>query len=943
MHCSTSADGWIGVAGRFFWVVLFWVGSISAVAASGGASPPGDISHETFRLPNGLRVLVHTDQTVPVVTVHVSYQVGSRDEPPGRSGLAHLFEHLMFKRTVHRMADYATFLEAAGAIDVDGRTEADRTFYTQTVPTSALDLALWLESDRMGHLHDAIDGVMLEEQRGVVQNEKRQGQNQPYGQVRELLLPALYPEGHPYHHGVIGSINDLDAATVEDVRAWFRQWYGPNNAVLVLAGDIDLETAREKSLLYFGDLSPGPSVERVMAPVLERSVQTRASHEDRVARTRIHKAWTVDSMGTPGFDLLQLAGYVLGGGRSSRLARRLQHQDGLVDGVSLSLWGGQLASRLWVSADVSSNVDVGAVEAAIDEEFMRFIEEGPTVAELDRSRTALRAAFARSIEKTGGVGGRADVLAACAVISQSSGCSRASFQRMEAATPGDVQRAAARWLARGDHVLTILPGRRIPLVEAPARATGPLVTGPPDARATAVETGLDRRRGPPEVHGYPQVSPLVLRRAMLSNGTRVVVAEQAGAGLAQVRYEFPAGFRTDGRSPGLSAFTFNMLDEGAGSLDALEFASEAEGLGVEIGVASGLDSNAAFISALPEKLAPALGLLAEMVRRPRFDAGEIERMRGNWLAAIHQEEARPHGMALRLLAPMLYGERHPYAGSFTGLGTEEAVGAITREDLLRYHGEWIRPEGATVIAAGAVKLETLVTLLEEHFGDWRGANAPGQLPELLDSIASPEPRVVLVNQPGALQTTIFAGQLVTPAGDPAALGFDAADAVFSGTFGSRLNTSLREEKGWSYGTYSLLPDTVGPRPWVLVAPVDAERTGEALEEIRHQLFSYFGGESPVTEAELARYQQHETRSATARLETVRSLVSEIGNLVRYGRSDDYAVRRRLDIEGLSSGDVGRMASVVEPARLSWVIVGDAENNESLVRELGLGPVSVLDR
>ena len=915
-------------------IALAAFGSLPAMGAPPrAASGIGDIPYEAFSLPNGLEVIVHTDRTAPLVAVHVSYKVGSRDEPPGRSGFAHLFEHLMFKRTVHHPVDHATPLAAAGAVDVDGRTGPDRTFYTQTVPTPALDLALWLESERMGHLAPALDATVVEQQRGVVRNEKRQGQNRPYGQVRELLVSSLYPPGHPYHHGVIGSIADIDAATIDELRAWFRAWYGPNNAVLVLAGDIDLPTAREKALHYFGDIPPGPRVERTTVAGDGARMHTRSTHEDRVARPRIHAAWSVAPGGSAGFDLLQVAGQILGRGRSARLARRLQHDERLVDAISLSLWSGQLASRLWVTADVAGGVDVAAVEAAIQGEIDRFIAEGPSEGEVRRAVAGLRAAFARNTERLGGVGGRADVLGACAAVLDDPGCSRVTFERLANATAEDVRLAAARWLAQGHHTLTILPGTRVELPEAASPPSATIAVGPPDPGHAAVPTGLDRSVGPPATGRFAVPSTPPLKRARLSNGTRVILAERPDAPLVRVSYEFPAGFRTDGDLPGISAFTFNMLDEGAGGMDALAFAGEAEALGIEVGVASGLDANAAYVSTLPGHLSPALGLLADMLRRPRFDPDAIEGLRQAWLASIRQETGRPEGIAFRVLAPRLYGSSHPYAASFTGLGDEQAIATLTRRDLLDYHAAWIRPEDATIVAAGAVAIDDLVGLLEAHFGDWHGSGVPGRVPDVSMPTPPASPQVVFIRQPGAVQATIFAAQLVPPASHPDSPAFDAADAAFSATFGSRLNTALRERKGWSYGTYSRVPDASGPRPWILVAPVEAAQAGEALAEIRRQLAAYFGGDAPVTQAEIDTFRRHEERSLPGRLDSVRSLVSEIGAMVRHARPEDHAAQRMARIAALDPREVDRVASVIRPDALAWVVVGNDEAIEAASRVL----------
>ena len=399
-----------------------------------------DIPYEQFTLPNGLRVVVHTDRKAPVVSVHVWYHVGSKDEPKGKTGFAHLFEHLMFNGSENHPGEYFDPFEKAGVSDINGTTWFDRTNYYETVPTTALDMALWMESDRMGHLLGAIDQATLDEQRGVVQNEKRQGENQPYGQVWDAIGKAMYPKGHPYHHSTIGSMNDLNAASLEDVKTWFRTWYGPNNAVLVLAGDIDVATAKEKVTRYFGDIPAGPTLQRVQAGPAERGT-TRASMTDKVPQARIHRSWSVAPYADADAARLLVLSQVLGGSKSSRLDRRLVHEEKLVDRVSTAVWPFELASAFHITADVKQGVDPARVEQIIEEELRRLIDDGPTAGELAQAQTMLRADFVRGLERIGGFGGKADALAECAVYANDPGCFRNDLDTIAGTTAASLKAA----------------------------------------------------------------------------------------------------------------------------------------------------------------------------------------------------------------------------------------------------------------------------------------------------------------------------------------------------------------------------------------------------------------------------------------------------------------------------------------------------------------------
>src|SRR5690606_18996282 len=426
------------------------------------------IPYQEFTLPNGLRVIVHEDHKAPIVAVNIWYHVGSLNEPAGRSGFAHLFEHLMFNGSENHPGEYFEPFEKAGATDMNGTTNSDRTNYFQNVPTTALDMALWMESDRMGHLLGAVDQKTLDEQRGVVQNEKRQGMNQPYGQLREIVSETMYPEGHPYHHTTIGSMNDLNAARLEDVKTWFRTWYGPNNAVLVLAGDIDLATAKAKVAKYFGHIPASPTMAQPKVDVAVLQQDGRTELEDKVPQVMVRRMWNVPQIGTRDADMLDLFSNVLGGSASSRLDKRLVHQDKLVDSVGTANWSSQLGGNFFVSAMVKQGVDPARVEAVIDEELKKLIAEGPTADELERAKTSYESGFIRGVERIGGFGGKADVLASCAIYENNPGCFRDSLQAVAAATPAQVRAVAAKWLTRPSHVFTVKPGARKELAEDPA-------------------------------------------------------------------------------------------------------------------------------------------------------------------------------------------------------------------------------------------------------------------------------------------------------------------------------------------------------------------------------------------------------------------------------------------------------------------------------------------
>ena len=912
-------------------------------AAPAQAAAAVNIPYQTFTLPNGLRVVVHTDRKAPIVAVNVWYHVGSKDEPAGRSGFAHLFEHLMFNGSENHPGEYFAPFEQAGATDMNGTTNTDRTNYFQNVPTTALDMALWMESDRMGHLLGAIDQKTLDEQRGVVQNEKRQGENQPYGQTWEVMARALYPKGHPYHHTTIGSMNDLNAASLDDVKNWFRAWYGPNNAVLVLAGDIDLATAKEKVTRYFGDIPAGPSLPQPKVNVARLTREGRTELQDKVPQVNVRRVWNVAETGNRDSDLLDLFSEVLGGSATSRLDKRLVYQDKLVDSVGTSNYASQLSGMFMINAMVKKGVDPRRVEAVIDEELQKLLNDGPTAEELAQARTSYNAQMVRGVERIGGFGGKADLLAACTIYENDPGCFRASLKTVAAATPASVRAAGRKWLAAPSHTFTVSPGERKPLVEEASVKPAPFVLPKPDAKYRASAAMLDRKQGVPSVDAYPALKFPALQRARLANGSTVVLAERHDVPVVQMSYEFNGGYASDaGGKLGTASFAMGMLDEGAGALDALGFKARAEALGAQLSSAATLDGGSAYLSALKSNLDPSVALFADMLRRPRFDAADIERVRAQWIAGIAQEKVRPNSIAMRVLPPLLYGAGHPYAIPFTGSGTEAAIKSLTRDDLLAYQRTWLRPENATIIVVGDTTLQEILPVLNRHLGDWRGEGAALDAPPLPQVARPSQPRVYLINQPGAVQANIMAGQLMPSTRDPGAVRLEMSNDILGGSFTSRLNMNLREDKHWSYGARSSLFAAQGQRPWIASAPVQIDKTAEAMAEMQREFADYASGKAPAKAAEVTKVVNNEVRSQPGAYETARSELGTIGGIVRYGRPDNWVQLRNAEVAAFSAEQANAAAKSIDPAQLVWVVVGDLSKIEAPVRALNLGEVVVLD-
>jgi len=880
-----------------------------------------DIPAESFKLDNGLTVVVHTDRKAPIVAVNLWYHVGSKNELPGRTGFAHLFEHLMFQGSENREGEFFTPFEEVGATDQNGTTDFDRTNYFQNVPTTAIDMALWMESDRMGHLLGAIDKADLDEQRGVVQNEKRQGENAPYGKMFDSLLTNMFPEGHPYRWSPIGSMDDLNAASLEDVKAWFAKWYGPANTTLVLAGDIDAATAREKVQKYFGDIPPGPPHTRLKADVPLLGADKREVQYDRVGLSRVVRAWPAPGIGTAATEDLGLAARILGGSKISRLNKRLVLEEQLAANVSAFYYPLEIAGIFAIQADAKPGVDIARIETIIDEELQKFLADGPTADELARSRTAIESQVIRGAERIGGFGGKADILAECQTYLGNPQCYRDSLDNLAAATPASIGKHMSAWMTRPSYTLVFHPF--------------------PDYKAAA--TGVDRKAGVPKTTEFPALSFPDIQRDRLSNGIEVVLAERHEVPVVQARFMFDAGFAADfGRKAGTAQFTLGMLDEGAGKRNAVQIAEQAELLGAQFGTFSSLDSASLSLSALTTKLQPSLDLVADVLIRPMFDAREMERIRGQALAALEQEKKEPRSQALRVLPPLIFGKTHPYGIPLTGSGDEASIKALTPDDLKAFHRDFLRPDNVRIVVVGDTTMPVIKAALEKSFGGWKAPASP--LPKLeLPNVDRPSaPRIFLINKPNAEQSLIIAGQTLPPTSSPDYFETSTAITAFGGMFSARLNMNLREDKHWAYGAYAGAGSAQGQRLLSASAGVQSDKTIESLKELQKE-FVELVSTREITAQELVNVVNNDVRSLPGSYETAGAVSAEISNMLQYKRPDDYVRTLKARIEGQSLESVRAAAKAhIDPKALTWVIVGDLSKIEAGIRALNWGEVTVID-
>ncbi|HEX6992692.1 MAG TPA: pitrilysin family protein [Gammaproteobacteria bacterium] len=888
-------------------------------AASSGP-PELNLTYERFTLDNGLRVIVHEDRKAPVVAVSVWYHVGSKNEPEGKTGFAHLFEHLMFNGTEHYDGEWFLPMQQVGATDMNGTTWLDRTNYFQTVPTPALDLALWMESDRMGHLLGAVTQEKLDNQRGVVQNEKRQGDNEPYGRVNYALYEGLFPPGHPYRHPTIGSMEDLDAATLEDVRQWFRDYYGPNNAVLVLAGDIDVETAREKVERYFGDIPAGPEVDTYETWVPTRLSNTREIQHDEVPAVLVNRAWVVPPRTTRDRALLDLAAAVIGQGRNSRLYVDLVYEQQVASQVNVGVTPFELASVFDLSVVLNPGQPADVGSEAIDRIIADFIQNGPTADELERVVASINASIVRGLERVGGFDGKAVTLAEGELYAGDPLFVKTYLEWINAATPADVQNAARRWLGDGWHQVDVVPA---------------------GSYSTSSE-GVDRSGGlPPIPTDMPSLKFPEIHTGTLSNGIEVVLAERHELPIVEMSIQFDAGYAADaGGKLGVASFAMSMLDTGTQTRSALEISDEEARLGAEISAGSSLDASSVSLSALKTQLEPSIALWADLILNPVFAEEEIERLRTRWIASIAQEKSEPQSLALRLLPPILYGDDHAYGVPFTGTGTVESISSITQEDLLRFKETWLRPDNARIFIVGDTTLDEITPILERTFRGWRAPATPPPRKNVAKVELPDSPRMILIDKPNSPQAFILAGHVAPGLGTERDLAIEAMNNVLGGTFTARVNMNLREAKGWAYGARTTFQAARGDRPFLVYAPVQIDRTGDSIAELIRELES-IKTTRPITQDEMQLVIAGLTRELPGRFETSSAVLSSLVTSARYGRPLDFAATLTERYEALTLEDLQSAAEdIVHPQSLVWIVVGDLRQIRPQVEALGIAPIEI---
>ena len=901
-------------------------GESSVLGRVEGASAGPLIPFAKHVLANGLELVLHEDHSEPVVAVYVYYHVGSSREERGRSGFAHLFEHMLFQGSEH-VADndhFRLIQEAGGALN--GTTNQDRTNYFETLPAGHLELALMLESDRMGYLLPAMTQEKLDNQRDVVMNERRQSyENRPYGVVHETLLAALYPPAHPYSWPTIGSMADIRAATLEDVARFFRRWYGPNNATLAIGGDFEPARARELVERWFGALPSGPPVERHSPEPARLAESRRLVLEDRVQQPQLTLTWPTVPLGHPDEAALDLLADVLSANRSSVLDRALLIDEALATLVTIGHVAQERAGTLTLNLRPHAGVTLGRLEAPVEELLTELALRGVDPRRLARLQRRREGELFRALET---VAARTSRLGFDNLFHGEPGRLSLELERRRAVRPEDVLAVLQRYvLGRPRVALSCVPLGRADLA-APARG----------AERDAAAPEPDRSRAPVAGDTSPFRAPR-LWPAELANGVRVLGARFERVPMTRLSLSVAAGRAAERPGQrGLASLTAEMLEEGTRALTGTELTDELDGLGALLTVAAGDEDLVLRLSVLDECLPRALELLAELVLAPRFDGQDFERVRRARLVEIETRSDRIGELADDGFARLVFGAGHHKSGS--PLGTRASVERLQVEDVRAFWSQNAHPTSARLCVVGSLdeaRLRPLCARLEEHWT--RSAAAPARA-----GAAAPARRAGLrlhvVDKPGAAQSELRLGHLGLASTDPEFHPLQALNHVLGGAFASRLNLNLREDKGWTYGVHSVFEGGLTPGAFVVSAAVASNVTAAALGEARNELFAIRAGITEI-EAEFARMSL--SRALGRSLESAQARLHFLENVARYGYPFDVLERRLAWLAAMRASDLDALARRhVHPDALEVLVVGDRAQVLAPLQELGLGEVQELD-
>ncbi len=906
--------------------------SQQATVAVRAAQQLPTIKYETYKLKNGLQVILSEDHRLPLVAVDLWYHVGPANERPGRTGFAHLFEHMMFQGSKHVKAnEHFRLLEAAGATDINGTTEFDRTNYFETVPANQLELALWLESDRMGWLIDNLNGRNLANQRDVVRNERRQGESQPYDLVEEGLFHQIFPKVHPYYGVVIGSHADIESADLKDVRDFWSQYYRPNNASIAVVGDYDPKTIKETIERYFGPIPAGPPVPKIEVVTPKITAERRAMITDKVQLPRVYLAWLTAPIFKPGDADADLLALTLGGGKASRLYKKLVYEKQIAQDVRAEQGSLMLASVFEIVVTAKPGVRPEELEKAIETELEVIQKDGITQAELERARNTVETRKIQGLQRLGGFGGIADTLDMYNHYTGDPGYLAKDLARYENATTESVKKLAETLTPNSRVVVYGVPGEKA-VEDVPKRPEPKLdekVAGGP---------GNDEWRSTPPKPGKLAVPLLpVPKQFELANGLHVYLVEQHNLPVLTAQMTVLRGSEANPADrPGLASFTAQMLNEGTENRTSPQLADDIAQIGASLAASATADASQITGSSLKKNDEKLFELLSDVTAHPAFREEEIERVRKRRLTALLQDNDDPNQVARRVFYREVYGEKSAYG--YLDTGTPASTRSTTREDIVNFYRSGFAPQDSALVVAGDVSEPELKALTQKYFAGWTGQATATKPPIVSNTLAR---RIAIVDMPNAPQSSVRIGHVGLQRNNPDYAPVLVMNDVLGGLFSSRINLNLREAHGYTYGASSIFQFRRGTGPFVVGSMIRTDVTASAVKEVFNELEKM--RTSAVAQDELVMAKEANVRGLTADFETTNQTARTMSNLFVYSLPLDYYRTLPGKIEAVSVADVQRTAEkYLSPEKMVIVVAGDRKKIESELKKLDLGPILAED-
>lgn len=880
------------------------------------------LDYTEFRLKNGLRVVMHVDKSTPIVAVNLWYHVGSKNEVPGRTGFAHLFEHMMFQGSKNYNDDYFKPLQEAGA-NINGSTNGDRTNYFQVLPSNFLELALFMESDRLGGLLDAMTQEKLDNQRDVVKNERRQRyDNQPYGTAFEKISELVYPKNHPYHWTTIGSLEDLSAASMDDVKAFFRQYYVPNNTSLVIAGDFDPKNARKLVEKYFGPIAKGADITRPNPADPKIEGEMRRTFEDSVQLPRLYMVWHTVRDRHPDEAALDMLQFILSTGRGSRLQSNLIFGKQLAQDAGASHFSREISGLFQVVATARPQKTLDEIEKEVNAEIERIKKEAPTADEMARALNVIESQTVFGMQT---VLGKADQMNGYATYTGKPDGFQADLDRYRAVTAADIQRVANTYLNGNRLVMSFVPRKD----RAASQQNNPANT-PTSTAEKKEEKKKDYSANLPKPGPDPKFALPSIDKRKLSNGLNVWFVEQNELPIISMNLVVDAGGVNDPQNrAGLASFTSSLLNTGTKTRSAVDIANQLQSIGATVNAGSGWDNANVSMQTLTRNVDKALEIYSDVVMNPTFPETELETLRRRALIGLMQRKDNPNAIANVAYNALLYGKNHPYGKSLGG--DEASVRGVTRAEIEKYYSTYYRPNNATLIVVGNAPAATLMPKLEAAFGSWKSADVPKTA--VPANVTFDRPGIYIVDKPGAAQSVVSIGQVGVARDNPDYFPLLVMNSILGGQFSARVNMNLREEKGYTYGARTSWSFRRGAGPFEASADVQTAVTKESVMEFMKEL-NGIRGSIPVTAAELEYNKQSIIRRFPQGFETVGQISGQLANVVTFGLPDSYFNDYIRNVNTVTLDDVNRVANrYLTPNNMAVLIVGDRKVIEPRLREI----------